>query len=153
VWAGINRDILLSTPVLGSDILSAARWFVVNFSCTRHILTDEELLIKVIALYTLKTLCFSSIVCPINDQIVERYNGHRKGLRSSLMLVACLWAAVGLIVTFNIAANGSYHFYGPTGFCTPLHISCTSHLDMAQGVGFNPSTRSSVLLRTSFSCG
>jgi len=70
----------------------------------------------IIALYTLKTLCFSSLPCNINDQIVEVYNGSRKGLRSSLILVACLWAVVSLIVTFNIAADGSYHFYGPTGF-------------------------------------
>lgn len=38
-------------------------------------------------------------------------------LKRSLIIVACLWVALGLLVTVNIAINGVDRFYGPTGYC------------------------------------
>jgi hypothetical protein len=44
-------------------------------------------------------------------------NACRQDLRWSLGIVAVQWVAVILLVTVNIAVDGAYQFYGPTGLC------------------------------------
>jgi hypothetical protein len=117
------------------------------------ILTRAGQPVKTIAIYTIKTLCFSKVTNHDNDQAIEGYVGCRQSLRFSFGVVASILVAVILLVGINIAADGSSHFYGPTGFCKPMCISSTSDIDMAQGAGFSPVTPSSALLPTSFSCG
>jgi len=62
-----------------------------------------------ITIYTLKVLCFPR-VGEGND---ESYR--RKSVCQALGVVAGIWLFLGLLVGINIAADGSYHFYGPTG--------------------------------------
>jgi len=63
-----------------------------------------------ITIYTLKVLCFPKVV-EGNDE-----RGRKKSVRFGLGLVAGIWLFLGLLVGINIAADGSYHFYGPTGW-------------------------------------
>jgi hypothetical protein len=71
-------------------------------------------------------LCFLKPISPDNVQITEEdYNNSRKqSLRWSLGVVTVLWTVVGLIVAINIGANGSSRFYGPTGLCELIFLSC-----------------------------
>ncbi|KAH9995626.1 hypothetical protein BJV74DRAFT_829082 [Russula compacta] len=69
----------------------------------------------IIALYTLKSFCFSRVTNHGNDQVGEGDNVCKHDFRWSLGLVICIWTAVGLIVAINIAADGAYNFYGPSG--------------------------------------
>ncbi|KAH9018714.1 hypothetical protein EDB85DRAFT_600355 [Lactarius pseudohatsudake] len=66
-----------------------------------------------ISLYTVKTLCFSSVVL----QPDEEEKARKKSLRRSFIVVACLWSAVGLIVAVNMAAVGASRFYGGHYWC------------------------------------
>ena len=101
------------------------------------------------------TLCFRKTIVRNNGQIDEEHNNNtcRQGLRWSLGIVAVQWIAVILLVVVNIAVDGAYHFYGPTGLCELICLSCTAYLDKGQGAGFRATTRSSVLQQISFSCG
>ena len=85
--------------------------------------------VKIIAIYSMKTLCFSTVIDRDTGQVVEIYNGRKKGLYSSLMIVNWLWVVVCLIVVFNIAFNGPDRFYGPTGFCKPMRPPCVTDID------------------------
>jgi hypothetical protein len=82
-----------------------------------HVLTNQDQPIKIIAIYTIVVLCFPKAT---NDDIDQ--NSSRKGVHRILGILACVWIFTGLLVGINIAANGMYGFYGPTGFCKP-HIS------------------------------
>jgi len=67
----------------------------------------------IIAIYTLVVLCFPKATNDDND--IDQ-NSSGKGLRWILGILACVWILTGLLVGINIAANGMYDFYGPTGF-------------------------------------
>ncbi|KAH9954036.1 hypothetical protein BC827DRAFT_1245247 [Russula dissimulans] len=87
-----------------------------------------------IALYTLKVLCFSESTRPTaRVEVAEQDNGQAndanpedergnserertKSLCLGLGVVCAIWIVLGLLVGINIGADGSYHFYGPTGF-------------------------------------
>jgi len=88
-------------------------------------------IIEIIALYTLKVLCFSTptpsgAVAEQNDGQVsdadsedERRKRAQERKRSwylGLGVVFGIWILLGLLVGINIGADGSHHFYGPTGF-------------------------------------
>lgn len=77
---------------------------------------------QAITLYTLKTVCFSRVTDHGNDQVGEGDNVCKHGLRWSLGLVVFIWTAVGLVVAINIAVDGAYNFYGPSGFCKPRFL-------------------------------
>jgi hypothetical protein len=72
---------------------------------------------KLISLYTLRTLCFSSSRVVLGTDEEER--ARKKSLHRSFVVVAFLWGAVFLIVAVNIDANGAHRFYGPAGYCKP----------------------------------
>jgi len=72
----------------------------------------------IIAIYTIKTLCSSGTTHDdIDGQSAREITAHsrRHGLCLSLKIVAGVWIVVSLLFGINIAADGSYHFYGPTG--------------------------------------
>lgn len=71
-----------------------------------------DFVVKIISIYTLRTLCFSRV-------IDEEEKARKKSLRRSFIVVACLWSAVGLMAAVNIAANGAHRFYSPAGYCKP----------------------------------
>jgi hypothetical protein len=76
------------------------------------LLTCADRFVKTISIYTLKTLCFSE-AGQIDDKRV-----HKRKLRHSLIVVACLWTSLGLLVAINMAVDGGRHqFYGPAGYC------------------------------------
>ncbi|KAH9957453.1 hypothetical protein BC827DRAFT_1225967 [Russula dissimulans] len=62
-----------------------------------------------ITIYTLKVLCFPR-VGEGNDECYRR-----KSVCLALGVVVGIWLFLGLLVGINIATDGSYHFYGPTG--------------------------------------
>ena len=72
------------------------------------------------------TLCFPTHIDLNNVQVSEDdYNKARKrSLLWSLGIVAVLWTVVGLILAINIGVDGSSHFYGPTGLCEQICLSC-----------------------------
>ncbi|KAI0303462.1 hypothetical protein B0F90DRAFT_1375402 [Multifurca ochricompacta] len=69
----------------------------------------------IISLYTVRTLCFPE-TCPFVGQTHEGEGGRKKSLLWSIIVVACLWTTLGLLVTINIAVNGLHRFYGPTEY-------------------------------------
>ncbi|KAI9508438.1 hypothetical protein F5148DRAFT_1284056 [Russula earlei] len=81
------------------------------FKHASHVVTALSTL--AIAFYTLYVLCFSG-----DPQVTDENEDdeRRKSLRRGLIFVACLWAAVGLLVAINISADGAYHLYGPAGY-------------------------------------
>jgi hypothetical protein len=113
--------------------------------------THSDQFVKIISLYTLRIFCIANVVQHHGQ--IEEDKERRKSLRHSLIVVACLWFTIGLLVTANIAVNGVYHFYTPTGFCK-LHLFLTQVLfDMVQGAGLGLSIRSSAPPQTLLSCG
>jgi len=69
----------------------------------------------IISLHTLRVLCFWKTSNVDGRKDTEKSEPN-VGLNHSLVVVACLWVAVGLLVTVNIAINGVDRFYGPTGY-------------------------------------
>ena len=116
-----------------------------------RVLTREYRFVKIISLYTFRTLCFPETYC--DGQIVDEEGVHKKNLHRSLVVVACLWASLGFLVTVNVAVDGVHRFYGPTGYCKPRPIAERSDFERAQGAGFAPTILSNVRLPTLFSCG
>lgn len=79
-------------------------------------------------------------------------------MNHSLVVVACLWAALGLLVTINIAIDGVHHFYGPAGYCKlrlrhVVQFLVGLNLTWPKGAGYRSSIQSSVLRPISRSCG
>ncbi|KAI0283560.1 hypothetical protein BC826DRAFT_1110128 [Russula brevipes] len=75
----------------------------------------------IISIYTLRTLCFMKVVHHNKISETEKERERKNRLRRSLFVVACLWAAIGLLLIINMAVNGLYHFYSPTGFWCWIH--------------------------------
>ena len=73
--------------------------------------------LKITSLHTLRVLCFWKTVHVDGRTDTEEKAESKVGLNHSLIVVACLWVALGLLVTINIAINGVDRFYGPTGYC------------------------------------
>jgi len=69
----------------------------------------------IISFYTLRVLCFWRIGNNDSQTDTEKKEWKMR-LRSSFVVVACLWAALGLLVGVNVAVDGVRHFYGPTGY-------------------------------------
>lgn len=82
-----------------------------------RVLICEGRFVKIISLYTLRTLCFSAT--HRDGQIDDEEGVHKKDLHRSLIVVACLWASLGFLVTINVAVDGVHRFYGPVGYCKP----------------------------------
>jgi len=69
----------------------------------------------IISFYTLRVLCFWRIGNNDGETDTEQKEWKMR-LSSSFVVVACLWAALGLLVGINVAVDGVRHFYGPTGY-------------------------------------
>ncbi|KAH9991478.1 hypothetical protein BJV77DRAFT_531342 [Russula vinacea] len=72
----------------------------------------------IISLYTLRVVCFWRIGDSGRQTEPTRANiwARRKNLIRSLIIVACLWCSLGILVAINVAVDGVQRFYGPTGY-------------------------------------
>ena len=89
---------------------------------------------KLISLYTIRVLCFWETGHDDRGENTEKEPNFKLGLNHSFVVVACLWVALGLLVTVNIAVNGVHHFYGPTGYCE-LEVFFAACTDLTHGTG------------------
>jgi hypothetical protein len=83
----------------------------------------------------------------------DNNNARRRGLRWGLGIVTVQWIAVSLLVAGDIIVDGANHFYGPSGLCELIRLSCTAYLDKVQGAGFSPTIQSSILFSILALCG
>lgn len=72
----------------------------------------------IISLHTLRVVCFWRVGDSDREteSTGENVPVRRRDLIHSLVLVACLWCLLGLLVTINVTADGVQQFYGPTGY-------------------------------------
>jgi len=71
-----------------------------------------------ISLHTLRVVCFWRVGDSDKETEFTRENVpvRRRCLIHSLVVVACLWCSLGLLVTINVLVDGVQQFYGPTGY-------------------------------------
>jgi hypothetical protein len=113
MWATINLRTL--TRVYDQDV----GWLAASVSLFPHFLTHEGPISKIISLHTLRVVCFWRVGDSNNETESTRENApaRRRCLIHSLIVVACLWCSLGLLVTINVTVDGVQQFYGPTGYC------------------------------------
>jgi hypothetical protein len=88
--------------------------------------THADGFVKIISIYTLKVLCFSEV---FHDGQSSYEKTQKKNLNRSFIVVACLWASLGLLVTINVVTvDRAHHFYGPTGYCESRPCPLTTRI-------------------------
>jgi hypothetical protein len=98
-------------------------WLAISVSLFPYFLTHEGPISKIISLYTLRVVCFWRVDDSDKETEFTGENVHdsvpvrRRCLIHSLIVVACLWCSLGLLVTINVLIDGVQQFYGPTGYC------------------------------------
>ncbi|KAF8495141.1 hypothetical protein F5888DRAFT_582563 [Russula emetica] len=72
----------------------------------------------IISLHTLRVVCFWRVgdSDKSTEFTRETVPARRRCLIHSLVVVACLWCSLGLLVTINVIVDGVQRFYGPTGY-------------------------------------